>query len=599
MCSETHTRELDIYNIELNYKFMSEFSRIFMSNTNKIIYLCSIFVISFATSIHGQLILKDDFQTINDFWYWREDGNQNKPTVKDGLLHLQLVNAVDSEYCNTEIYDPTEPYKPGTQARIRLKASKIHNGSRGWGFWDGSLRSVPTDFDVAWVMQQGSVKPEEEYNWFLFGSNNANVLNRQVFSLTNEIDETEWNVYKIFWGESFVNFYIDDSLLYQTSQHIPDENMRMDIWIDNRVLNLNSPELFENNIVEYSEMFVDFIEISGPNGPSIEREIGGNILLWDSPNSFPNGNMNHLWKSYEVDLTNDTEVLLFITGSAEKYNSDNHSDDLKVVIDNIDYGWKNSNSLDGESLNGNGISIIIPVQLSAGKHEIKLYTNTTPYLKDVIIVSNDNGGVLFSKTYNETVEDENGLWKTFDFNVTESDTTTIIISGTAEINQALRFELNEKNYGWTGENSIDGNTINGVPSTIVVNELLDIGPHQLKIYNKGAAQLYSVAVYGSSTITDITDIANSESEKDNLSIRANPNPFNNSTIINYVTKQNSNNRVTIYNTLGQQVEILLDEFQNAGKYQLSWNPINQTSGIYICIMESDNYFKVEKLLLLK
>ncbi len=28
-------------------------------------------------------------------------------------------------------------------------------------------------------------------------------------------------------------------------------------------------------------------------------------------------------------------------------------------------------------------------------------------------------------------------------------------------------------------------------------------------------------------------------------------------------------------------------------------PKDQTSGIYICILESDNYFKVEKLLLLK
>ena len=570
-----------------------------MNNTNKIIYLCSIFVISFAASIHGQLILKDDFQTKNDFWYWREDGNQNIPTVEDGLLHLQLVNAVDSEYCNTEIYDPTEPYGPGTQARIRLKTSKIHSGSRGWGFWDGSLSAVLNDFDVAWVMQQGNVSPDDGYNWFLFGSNNASLFDRQVFSLENKIDETEWQVYKIFWGENFVNFYVNDSLLFQTTQYIPDQKMRMDFWIDNRLINIDSPNLFANNNVEYSEMFVDFVEISGSNGPSIEREIDGNILIWDSPNSFPNGNRNHLWKSYEVNLTGDAEVLLFITGSAEKYNSDNKSDDLKVVIDNFDYGWANSNSLDGESLNGNGRSIVLPVQLSAGKHDIQLFTDTTPFLKDVIVVSNENGKLILDRAYNEAAEDENGLWKTFDFDVTEADTTTILISGTASKNQALRIEVDDRDYGWTGENSIDGNELGGVPKTIVLNEILVDGPHKLKIYNKGAAQLYSVAVYGSSKITDITDIANSESEKNNIIIRANPNPFNNSTVINYITKQNSNNRVTIYNTLGQQIEILLDEFQSAGNHQLSWNPINQTSGIYICILESDNYFKVEKLLLLK
>ncbi len=65
--------------------------------------------------------------------------------------------------------------------------------------------------------------------------------------------------------------------------------MRMDIWIDNRVINLDQPTDFFNNNVDNSEMFVDFVEISGSDGPSIEREIGGNILIWDTPNSFPNG----------------------------------------------------------------------------------------------------------------------------------------------------------------------------------------------------------------------------------------------------------------------------------------------------------------------
>ena len=37
----------------------------------------------------------------------------------------------------------------------------------------------------------------------------------------------------------------------------------------------------------------------------------------------------------------------------------------------------------------------------------------------------------------------------------------------------------------------------------------------------------------------------------------------------------------------------------AGEYNLTWEANDMTSGIYICILESDNYFKVEKLLLLK
>jgi hypothetical protein len=544
----------------------------------------------------AQLILKDDFQTRSEYWYWRADGNQKKPTVHDGLLHLQLLNAIDSEYCNTEIYDPTKPYEPGTQARIRLKTSPIHNGSRGWGFWDGSLSSVPTDFDVAWVMQQGSNNSGANFNWFTFGSNSDNLLNWQTFSLDNIIDETVWQTYKIVWEPNKVLFYIEDNLMFETSEFIPDQNMRMDIWIDNRVINLNEPTKFFNNNAESSEMFVDFVEISGSDGPSIERAIGENIILWESPNSFPNGSINHLWKQYEFDLLNASEGLLFITGSAENYNNYDKSDDLKVVVDNFDFGWENSYSLDGETLNGNGKSIVLPIQFSAGQHDLKLYSNTTPFLKDVIVLSSENGEPILIKNYNEAAEDENGLWKTINFNTSGNNSTTILISGTGNKKQALRLEVDDKNYSWTGENSIDGNALNGNPKTVVINEFLEDGPHQLKIFNNGAAQLYSVAIYGSSKITDISQI---DSAEKNLIFRANPNPFNNSTVINYVTKQNSNNRITIYNTLGEQIDIILDEFQYAGEYQLSWNPKNQTSGIYICILESDNYFKVEKLLLLK
>ena len=92
------------------------------------------------------------------------------PSVKDGLLELKLLNAVDSFYCNTEIYDPTEPYLPGTQVRVRLKCSEIHTGSRGWGFWDGDL-DIPSllfDYDVAWVMQQGSDFNSSDYQLVSF-----------------------------------------------------------------------------------------------------------------------------------------------------------------------------------------------------------------------------------------------------------------------------------------------------------------------------------------------------------------------------------------------------------------------------------------------
>ncbi len=256
-----------------------------MKYCTKIKKYCIYIIILSSIQISSQVLLQDDFGTRNDYWYWRSDGNQEQPVVIDGMLQLKLVNAVDSFYCNTEIYDPTEPYSPGTQVRVRLKCSEIHTGSRGWGFWDGDLdSSIILDFDVAWVMQQGSNLIGDQYNWFFFGVDGNILSNRKIFNLQNIVDETEWHTYKIVWSEENVSFYVDDQFLFQSFEDLPDEKMRMDIWIDNRVIPINNPTNFTNNISDYSEMLVDFVEITGLDGPGIERELSGDIIVWDSPN---------------------------------------------------------------------------------------------------------------------------------------------------------------------------------------------------------------------------------------------------------------------------------------------------------------------------
>lgn len=569
-----------------------------MHITNTMIYLCFFLLSLSNTSLLGQLILKDDFQNKNDHWYWRQDGNQNIPTVHDGILHLELQNTLSTEYCNTEIYDLQEPYAPGTEARIRLKASHIHNGSRGWGFWDGYLDTLSLlfDFDVAWVMQQGSDLSGSEYNWFYFGSNDNHIYQRQTSPLDGRIDETLWNTYKIYWGKDRVKFYSNDSLIFETEKHIPKQNMRMDIWIDNRVLNINSPGENFHTANQNSEMFVDFVEISGTDGPSISRETGKNIIVWDSPNSFPNGEINHLWKEYEFYSADNSETLIFLTGSAEAYGEYDSADELRIVLDNYDFDWDSDLSFNGNNLKGEGKSIIFSNELRNGNHKLDIFSNTTPFLRDVLIVSSENGETVFTENFNVTASEDSALWKTIDFTSTGINDFTFLISGTGKKGEGIRLEIDELDYGWGTENSFDGDILNGTPNTIVINETLGEGSHQIRFYNKGAAQLYSAAAYANPKPTSIDK---SKLLNEDIMLRASPNPFNISTIINYRTNTPSQNQISIYNTLGQRVKVLLNEFQQAGEYNLTWEANDITSGIYICILESDNYFKVEKLLLLK
>jgi len=85
-----------------------------------------------------------------------------------------------------------------------------------------------------------------------------------------------------------------------------------------------------------------------------------------------------------------------------------------------------------------------------------------------------------------------------------------------------------------------------------------------------------------------------------------PNPFNPVTVLSYDLPVSAHVRLTIYNTLGQVVRILVDEDQDAGYKSASWNAANIASGLYFYRLEavaagdpSKIFTEVKKMLLIK
>ena len=78
-----------------------------------------------------------------------------------------------------------------------------------------------------------------------------------------------------------------------------------------------------------------------------------------------------------------------------------------------------------------------------------------------------------------------------------------------------------------------------------------------------------------------------------------PNPFNPSTNISFCLANDSNVRVIIQNVLGQFMCSLYEGHLQAGKYSVNWNAINNSSGIYLCTVKSEEVSKTIKLILLK
>ena len=60
-----------------------------------------------------------------------------------------------------------------------------------------------------------------------------------------------------------------------------------------------------------------------------------------------------------------------------------------------------------------------------------------------------------------------------------------------------------------------------------------------------------------------------------------PNPFNSSTCISYQIPQDRWVKLSVFNLLGKEVDVLVNEFQRANEYVVKWQPKNLCSGIYI------------------
>ncbi len=78
-----------------------------------------------------------------------------------------------------------------------------------------------------------------------------------------------------------------------------------------------------------------------------------------------------------------------------------------------------------------------------------------------------------------------------------------------------------------------------------------------------------------------------------------PNPFNPDTKIGYSLPKTEKVTLTIYNLHGQTIDIVIDEKQAAGNYQIIWNAGNLPSGIYFCELKVKGFCQKKKMLLLK
>ena len=78
-----------------------------------------------------------------------------------------------------------------------------------------------------------------------------------------------------------------------------------------------------------------------------------------------------------------------------------------------------------------------------------------------------------------------------------------------------------------------------------------------------------------------------------------PNPFNPSTNIKFNLPKASETKLIVYDALGREVALLVNEELKAGSYQVNWNACGYISGVYFCRLETGDFVETRKMLLIK
>lgn len=78
-----------------------------------------------------------------------------------------------------------------------------------------------------------------------------------------------------------------------------------------------------------------------------------------------------------------------------------------------------------------------------------------------------------------------------------------------------------------------------------------------------------------------------------------PNPFSESTTINFSLASPGNVQITIWDVTGRKVDEVTDQFYEADSHSESWNASGYASGVYFCRLEFEDQAIVQKMVLLK
>ena len=105
-------------------------------------------------------------------------------------------------------------------------------------------------------------------------------------------------------------------------------------------------------------------------------------------------------------------------------------------------------------------------------------------------------------------------------------------------------------------------------------------------------------LYGDTTITGVQQISSEVPEKYRL-FQNYPNPFNPTTKVKMQIAKMSDVKLIVYDALGREVAMLVNEQLKPGAYEVVWDASGYPSGVYFYKIEAGEFVETRKMVLLK
>ena len=161
-------------------------------------------------------------------------------------------------------------------------------------------------------------------------------------------------------------------------------------------------------------------------------------------------------------------------------------------------------------------------------------------------------------------------------------------------------------------------TLNGTTSS-VAGELLDANGTVVAVNNSTGNNPFTLTAPGPGTYTvnagfknpnrrwdsvmvdiSMTDIGENASKPVLYKLYDNyPNPFNPSTTLRYSLPEASFTSIKIYDAVGKEVAVVVNEMKTAGTYQIEFNAVGLSSGIYYYSIQAGTFSETKKMILMK